>query len=198
MGNVVLMATIKIPVPDELDEAFRKAASRRHGIKEGALTSAILSAMSKYSGLDPMNALIASASFVSVEAPPNQMSAVLEVLLPRTVITVNSPNGLQRVKEVVGEVDVTYRGRDYVAFTCDPANRGHLPGLGSFRVEWDGKELVFEEDCVSINTASLGEALEIAEKVAKALNLTFPRIKVSKQVEIYRWEGVEGQEVVIK
>ncbi len=71
---------------------------------------------------------------------------------------------------MIEEVIPTYKGRNYAVFMCDPMNHCNLPSLRSFRAEWDGKEQVFEEDCLSVITESLQEALGIAEKVAAILD----------------------------
>ena len=195
---MVLMGIIKVAVPEELDEMFRKAASRRIGVQKGALTTATLAAMSKYSGEDPEIALIASRGFVSIEAPLNQMPGVLSALLPRIQLTVSTPHDVENVKKRLGEVKVIYSAPNYAVFEYQLTDPGLLAELGSFRAEWDEKELVFEEDCLSLTTASIEEALEIAKKAAPILSLRLPYTGVGKQLEIYQWKGVKGQEVISK
>lgn len=195
---MVLMGIIKVTVPEELDETFRKAASRRIGVQRGALTTATLAAMSKYSGEDPKIALIASEGFVSIEAPSNQMPGVLSALLPRIPLSISTPHDVENVKKRLGEVKVIYSAPNYTVFECQLTDPGLLADLGSFRAEWDEKELILEEDCLSLTTASLEEALGIAKKMAPILGLGLPHIGVGKQLEIYQWKGVKGQEVILK
>lgn len=64
--------------------------------------------------------------------------------------------------------------------------------------EWNKKELIFEDGCLSLTTESLKESLSFAEKVAKVIGLQMPQTPVLQKLEIYKWSDVEGQEVIIE
>ncbi|GEM_PF-4039096 len=86
----------------------------------------------------------------------------------------------------------------YTVFRWRPAESKLLSALKSFRVEWGEKELIYEEGCISLTTQSLEESLSIAEKVAEIVGLRIPQTPVPRQLEIYKWRDIEGQEVIIK
>jgi len=141
---------------------------------------------------------VASSSFLSVEAPPDEASRVLGVLLPQCEVLISAPAGAAEVRERLKEIEVMEGDEGYTVFRCRSLDVDGLRSLGSFRAEWPERELVFEDGCLSLTTESLQASLSLAKKVAPILGLQFPHTTVKGQLEVYRWRGIEGQEVIIK
>lgn len=198
MVHVVPMTILKINLPARVNEAFRRIVSRRRGVQKGVLKNATLTAISRYIGSDPEIALIASESFFSIEITEPLALKVLNILLPNREVTFSVRLDLKEIEEKLGLVKATYRDQDYTVFRWKPTKTELLLDLKSFRVEWGEKELVFEEGCISLTTESLEESLSIAEKVAEPVGLQMPQTPVPRQLEIYKWRDIEGQEVIIK
>ncbi|MHA1579660.1 MAG: hypothetical protein ACTSUQ_08535 [Candidatus Freyarchaeota archaeon] len=192
------MTILKISLPSRINEAFRRIVSRRRGVQKGVLKNATLTAISRYIGSDPEVALVASKHFVSVETPVQLAPKVLRVILPKKKVLFSVPRSLKEVEGKLGSVETTYTDDDYAVFRWKPSRYEALCSMGGFRAEWDDKELVFEEGCLSLTTRDLEESLTLAEKVAKALGLWMPQTPVPRQLEIYKWRDAEGQEVIIK
>ncbi len=195
---MVPMTVLKINLPERINESFRWIVSRRRGVQKGVLRNATLTAISRYIGSDPEIALIASKSFFSIEVPEQLVPKVLSVLLPNREVTFSVHFDLKEIEEKLGVVKAVYIDQGYTVFRWKPAETKLLSALKSFRVEWGEKELVFEEECVSLTTESLEESLSIAEKVAETVGLQMPQTPVPRQLEIYKWRDIDGQEVIIK
>jgi hypothetical protein len=192
------MTILKINLPARINESFRRIVSRRRGAQKGVLKNATLTAISRYIGSDPEIALIATEYFLSVETPAQTAPKVLGIILPSNEVLFSIRLDLKEVQEKLGKVEATYKDENYTVFRWKPANTDALCSLKSFRAEWDEKELVFEDGCLSLTTGSLKESLLVAEKVAEAVGLQMPQTPVLQKLEIYKWSDVEGQEVIIK
>jgi len=196
--DVVPLALLKTRIPAEVNEMFRRVLSRRREFKKGVLQTATLTAICKYAGVDPEASLVASSSFLSVEAPPDEASRVLSVLLPQCEVLISAPAGAAEVRERLKEIELVEGDEGYTVFRCRSLDVDGLRSLGSFRAEWPERELVFEDGCLSLTAESLQASLSLAKKVAPILGLQFPHTTVKGQLEVYRWRGIEGQEVIIK
>lgn len=189
---------LKVNIPAKINEIFRRAVSRRRGVRKGVLGRATLTAISRYAGADPRIALIASSSFISIEAPPEVVPRVLRLLIPSEDMAFTTRSGVAEVGRKLKGVEVTFEDEGYAAFKCRPDDTEALASLGNFRAEWDDRELVFEDGCMSLATHGIEESLELAGKVAPALGMTLPFTPVTNQLEIYKWREIQGQEVIIK
>lgn len=198
MVHVVPMTILKINIPARINEAFRWIVSRRRGVQKGVLRNATLTAISRYIGSDPEIVLIASKSFFSIEVSEQLAPKVLNILLPNREVTFSVHLDLKEIEEKLGRVKAIYMDQGYTVFRWKPAETKSLSALKSFRAEWEERELVYEEGCVSLTTESLEESLSIAEKVAETVGLQMPQTPVPRQLEIYKWGDIEGQEVIIK
>ena len=198
MVYVVQMTLLKVNLPPRIDEAFRRTVSRRRGVQKGVLKNAALTAISRYIGSEPEVVLVASRHFLSVESPSALAPKVLQVILPEKKVLFSVSLSLKEVREKLGKVEAVFKDDNYTVFEWTPTRYEILCSLGGFRAEWEDRELVFEEGCLSLTTENLEESLTVAERVAKALGLRMPKTPVPQQLEIYRWRGVEGQEVIIR
>ncbi len=192
------MALIKVGTPPTLESAFRGAASGKVGLRKGAIRDAALAALSVYSGIEPEVSLSASSSSVGVEAPSSIMPRVLAKILPRKPIRVSPHKEERCILRKLRDVKLLDQEEGYSEFQCNHPDPLKLCGLRSFRAEWDGRDMVYEEECLNVTVDGLEEALEIARSLAPVLGLEFPEEKVSGRLDIYKWRGASAQENIVR
>ena len=193
--HIYLMTILKVQLPETLNHLFRRAVSRKLGVAKGCISKGALTAVARYSGVEPTVALFASETFLTVDGPPHIILAILKQLLPKGKITVAVNLSREEVEALVGKVSVKYEGRGYVEFqsVLKPED---LVKLKSFRAEVEGKEIVCEEDCLTVNVDGLQEALKISGELASGLGIRTQFGSVKKKIEFYIWDEPEAQEII--
>jgi hypothetical protein len=183
-------------MPESLDQLFRRAVSRRFGAFKGSITAGTLAAIARYSGLEPRVAAMATESLVIVDAPPELIGGVLKRLPSKGQVTATAKMSRKEVEEKIGRVTVTYSGRNYVEFRQDVPDVSVLLKLGAFRTEFDGREIIFEEDCLTCTVSGLAEALDIVKGLASALAIALPLSACKRKLELYVWDEPKTHEVI--
>jgi len=192
------MPILKVRMPESLDQLFRRAVSRRFGAFKGSITAGTLAAIARYSGLEPRVAAMATDSLVVVDAPPELIGAVLKRLASRGEATATARMSRKMVEEKIGRVTVTYSGRDYVEFHRDIPDASELLKLGAFRAEFNGREIIFEEDCLTCRVSGLREALDVVKDLASALGVALPLSACKRRLELYVWDEPKTHEVIVE
>lgn len=192
------MGTIKIKLPEGLEDLFRRKASKRLKAKKGVVTDAGIAAISMYSGVEPTVVLVVDGPHLSVEAPTSTANEVLSALIQNAEVQATTPNPPEAVRKILGDIEVSYASENYTAFKCRLKRGGRLAELHSFRAEWAEKELVYEDGCMLLSLSDFEEALSTAEDVAPLLGLKMPRMAGEKHLEIYKWAEAQDQEVIIR
>jgi len=192
------MPTLKVRIPDSLDQLFRRAVSRRFGAFKGSITAGTLAAVARYSGLEPKVAVTATESLVVVDAPPELIDGVLKRLPSKGQVTATAKTSRKEVEEKIGRVTVTYSGRNYVEFRQDVSDVSGLLKLGAFRAELEGREIIFEEDCLTCSVSGLGEALDIVKGLASVLGIALPLSACKRKLELYVWDEPKTHEVIVE
>lgn len=179
-----------------MDQLFRRAISRRFGAAKGSITAGALAAMARYSGLEPRVSVLATETLLVVDAPPELIGDILKRLLPKGAVTATARMSRKEVEDRIGRVSVTYSSRGYVEFRQDVSDPAGLVKLGAFRAELDGKEIVFEEDCLMLNVSSFEESLDIAKRLASTLKIALPLGAIKRKLEVYVWDEPKAHEVI--
>lgn len=190
------MSTLKVRIPESLDQLFRRAVSRKFGVFKGSITAGTLAAVARYSGLEPRVAVMATESLVVVDAPPELIGGVLKRFASKGQVTATARMSRKMVEEKIGKVTVTYSGRDYVEFRHEVPDVSGLLKLGAFRAELDGREIVFEEDCLTCSVSGLAEALDIVKDLGSAFGIVLPLSACKRKLELYVWDEPKTHEVI--
>ena len=143
-------------------------------------------------------AAMATDSLVVVDAPPELIGAVLKRLASRGEATATARMSRKMVEEKIGRVTVTYSGRDYVEFHRDIPDASELLKLGAFRAEFNGREIIFEEDCLTCRVSGLREALDVVKDLASALGVALPLSACKRRLELYVWDEPKTHEVIVE
>jgi len=192
------MSTLKVRIPESLNQLFRRAVSRRFGAFKGSITAGTLAAVARYSGLEPKVAIMATESLVVVDAPPELIGGVLKRLSPKGQVRATARMSRKELEERIGRVTVTYSGRDYVEFRQDVPDVSGLLKLGAFRAELNGREIIFEQDCLTGSVSGLGEALDIVKGLASALGIALPLSACERKLGLYGWGEPKTHEVIVE
>jgi hypothetical protein len=203
------MGVIKSEIPEDLDKRFRSKAALRFGLRRGALSEAVVSALAKWTG-SPLVHASQTPFGLSLDVKPDLVEKIVQLILresDRSSFTVYAKTPLEYSLEGFEVIDKdTESGLAYLVGKVDLSKLNmlrnlvrNLRRLSEMRIESDDFNIIFgEEGCLSVQGLSREQERRVTKSILELHGIKVAVPQVAFEIVAWSTEHVEVVERLIK